>query len=333
MSASLDIIICTYNRAVYLDRVLKAISSSTRHLASAKQQRSSNIDWGVTVVNNNSTDETAEVIKKHCQENKISNLRTITETKQGLNYARQAGILHTKRAWFAFIDDDCLIPPDWVAQTVAFAEKHPQCGAFGGKVILQWEQTPRSFVKRFGYCFAEQNYGDTPQRIDCLVGTGMTINRSALLSTGWLEKQYLQDRIGKKLISGGDVELALRLGSRHQLWYNPNCYLHHLIPAHRTTLSYLLKMNYGLGISQVMGDSLVFSETEGKWLRSLSRQTKDFSLWVLKNSLKALLGKGSKAAATLDLSFAWGRWMGISRLLMMDRQKRHQILGCAKVSN
>lgn len=324
MNASLDIIICTYNRANYLERVLNAI---------AKQKISRNIDWGVLVVNNNSTDATAEVIEQHRQSGKIPNFKSIIETKQGLNYARQAGIVSTERTWFAFIDDDCLIAANWVEQTLEFADTHPQCGAFGGQVILEWEKQPKPFVKSFGYCFAEQNHGTKAKQVACLVGTGMTINRSALLTTGWLEKQYLQDRVGKKLISGGDVELALRLGAKYQLWYAPQCQLHHLIPPQRTTFSYLLKINYGLGVGQALADSLLWSDTKGNWLKQLFQPAQDFSMQVAKKSLKALLGKGSKANAILNLSFAWGRWIGIGRLILMNSEKRQQLLGCAKVIN
>lgn len=322
MSKSLDLIICTYNHAILLDQVLNAI---------AQQQVSSTINWGVLVVNNNCTDETEAIVAKYLQFGKIPNLRTILETRQGLNYARRCGVQNTHRDWLAFVDDDCILTADWVEQAVAFAVTHPQCGAFGGRVILSWDRQPKPFVKQFGYCFAEQNRGEIAKQVDCLVGAGITINRSALLTTGWLEKQYLQDRIGKKLVSGGDVELALRLGSNYQLWYNPNCKLNHLIPCQRTKFQYLWKMNYGLGISQVLGDSLLWSSFDRHWLFVFVQRAINFSAEVLINLIKALFGRRSKAVAALNLSFLFGKWMGIWRLFMMNRQERYQLLGCAKV--
>lgn len=322
MSTSLDLIICTYNHAALLDKVLNAI---------ARQQVSSKIDWGVLVVNNNCTDETETIVAKYLQSGTIPNLQTILATKQGLNYARRCGIKHTHRDWLAFVDDDCVLASDWIEQAVTFAQSFPQCGAFGGRVILTWDEQPKSFVKQFGYCFAEQEHGETAIQVDCLVGAGLTINRAALSTTGWLEKQYLQDRIGKKLVSGGDVELALRLGSNYQLWYNPKCELNHLISSGRTKFQYLLKMNYGLGISQVLGDSLLWSDSNRNWLFVFVRQAINFSRQVLINLIKAFLGRKSKAVAVLNLSFVCGKWMGIWRLLTMNRQERYQLLGCAKV--
>jgi glycosyltransferase involved in cell wall biosynthesis len=319
---SLDLIVCTYNHAALLDRVLNAI---------AQQQVSTEIDWGVLIVNNNCTDETEAIVAKYLQSGTIPNLRIILETRQGLNYARRCGVQNTNRDWLAFVDDDCVLATDWIEQAIAFALTHPDCGAFGGRVILSWERQPKSFVKQFGYCFAEQNHGEMAKQVDCLVGAGIIINRSVLLTTGWLEKQYLQDRIGKKLVSGGDVELALRLGSKDRLWYNPNCKLNHLIPSQRTKFQYLLKINYGLGISQVLGDSLLWSSCDRSWFFVFVRQAIDFSADVLINSIKALFGRKSKAVAALNLSFLFGKWMGIWRLLTMNRQKRDRLLGCAKV--
>lgn len=82
---SIDIVICTYNNAALLNRTLAAIS---------KQQVSPDVRWQVTVVNNNCTDETPEVVEKYSQFNGMS-LRMIVEPKQGLTPARVCGVRNT----------------------------------------------------------------------------------------------------------------------------------------------------------------------------------------------------------------------------------------------
>lgn len=318
----IDLVICTYNNAVLLDQALTAIS---------KQQVSPQIKWKVLVVNNNCTDETATVLEKHTHSNKIPDLGTVSESKQGLTYARLCGVQNTTGDWIAFVDDDCLLQEDWVEQAAKFALAHPDCGAFGGRVILDWVIPPPAYVLKYEYSFAAQDHGINPKPVSCLVGAGLVARRSALVGTGWINKQFMSDRVGKKLISGGDVELALRLASKYELWYNPDCKLLHIIPSRRTTKEYLMNINYGLGISQLYGDSMCWSGSYPAWFFMSVLDTTQPSIEVLINTLKVLVRRRSGSEVAITLSFVLGRWAGIWRMFYMNKEERQALLGCAKV--
>jgi glycosyltransferase involved in cell wall biosynthesis len=320
--SSIDLVICTYNNAVLLDRVLTAI---------AKQQISPHIKWKVLVVDNNCTDETVAVVEKHIKSKRIPELCRVLEPKQGLTYARLCGVQNTTGDWIAFVDDDCLLQEDWIEQAAKFASEHPRCGAFGGKVILDWETPPPAFVLPFGYSFAAQEHGINPKPVSCLVGAGLIVRRSALLGTGWINKQFMSDRVGKKLISGGDVELALRLACMYELWYTPDCKLMHIIPARRTSRKYLMKINYGLGISQIYGDSMCWSGSYPAWFFVSIFDSVRPSIEVLIDTLKVLLRRHSASEVAITLSFVLGRWAGIWRMFWMNVEERQALLGCAKV--
>lgn len=319
---SIDVVICTYNNAALLDRTLIAIS---------KQQVSPEVNWQVLVVDNNCTDETVAVVKRHIQSGKISGLRIVSEPRQGLTYARLCGVQNTTGDWIAFVDDDCLLQEDWIAQAAKFAAANPECGAFGGKVILDWETPPPAFVLKYGYSFAQQDHGGEPKQVSCLVGAGLVIRRSALSDIGWINKQFMTDRVGKKLVSGGDVELALRIAAKYDLWYNPECKLMHIIPLKRTSTKYLININHGLGISQLYGDSMVWSGSYIAWLFVSIYDTIRHSVDVLINTLKVLVRRRSAPENAINLSFVLGRWAGIGRMLCMKFQERRALLGCAKV--
>ena len=316
----LELIICTYNHADLLDRVLETI---------AQQQTTTNIKWQVLVVNNNCTDNTKDVIDKHLKSDQIPNLRQVIEPIQGLNHARRCGVENTTGDWLAFVDDDCLLAYDWVERAADFIAKYPNASAFGGRVRLSWSISPKSYVLKYGYCFAQQDHGDQAKTVDCLVGAGMIINRQALLATGWLERQYLSDRIGQKLVSGGDVELALRLSAVGELWYNPECQIEHYIPSQRTTFDYLWRINCGLGVSQIFGDALLWSSSDSVWLVTVLKQSIARTRQVLLQAVRAIAGRSSKPKAVLDSSFVIGNWIGIWRLCLMPKSQRSQILGCA----
>lgn len=212
---SVDLIICTYNNAPLLEKTLEAIS---------RQKILSETDWQVLVVNNNCTDETTEVVEKFAKNFPVP-LKIITETKQGLHHARLCGVKNTDGDWITLVDDDCLIAENFVEEIAKFAAEHPDCGAFGAKIILEWETEPPIYAANRKWAFAGRNHGDQPKRREWIAGTGMILRRKALEKSGWIEKQFLEGRIGERLVSRGDVEMGLRIGRIAEVWYNPACQL------------------------------------------------------------------------------------------------------------
>jgi glycosyltransferase involved in cell wall biosynthesis len=241
MKPSISLIICTYNNAPLLDRVLLSIS---------KQKNSIDCEWSVLVVNNNCTDNTTEVVTNFIHSGNIPNLSIINEEKQGLSSARLCGIKNTTAEWIAFVDDDCLLQDNWVEEAILFAKSHPKCGAFGGKVILDWEVPPSEILLKYKSSFAAQDHGEKDKLIErsFIVGAGLVINRSAILQSGWMTKQMLSDRKGKDLTSGGDSEIIIRIRQAgYEIWYSSGCLLNHYMPAKRISEKYLINLQYGFG--------------------------------------------------------------------------------------
>jgi len=319
MVISIALVICTYNNASLLSRTLKAISQ--------QQSYDPSTVWQVLVVDNNCTDDTVAVATHY--QSLIPQLNIIQEPIQGLTPARLCGVRNTTADWIAFVDDDCLLAPNWVAAAGKFAAAHPDCSAFGGQVILDWETPPPLFVHQFHYSFAEQAHGNVARPVECLVGAGMVINRQVLQSTGWIDRPLLADRIGKRLVSGGDVELALRLGAKRPLWYTPDCQLQHVIPAYRISPRYLMRINAGLGVSKVYGDAMLWSGTYSALLRhSLEEGVRQIKAIAI-DAVKALAGRRSKIAVAINAHFWWGWWKGLWQLWRMESYQRQAIIGSA----
>ena len=313
---SIDVVICTYNNAALLDATLDTL---------ARQQAPADVDWQALVVNNNCTDETPQVLERHAR---ALPLRVVVETKQGLTPARVRGVRETSREWVAFVDDDCLLAENWIEQAARFAAEHPQCGAFGGQVTPRWEMTPPPFVLSRRYAFACKYHGETAHRRPWIAGAGMVVRREALASCGWLDRQYLEDRKGGSLVSGGDMEIALRVGSMYELWYNPACKLQHVIPARRMSREYVRGVTRGLGASRHNADAL-------KWSGS-------YAAWVVYSAALAL-GFGARGvfelvrdAATsgfdpkLAFSPAVGWCSAMWEMFRMDAAERSELLCCHK---
>jgi glycosyltransferase involved in cell wall biosynthesis/GT2 family glycosyltransferase len=318
----LDVLICTYNNASMLVNTLESL---------ARQNTPGSFEWRVLVVDNASTDETADVVERFQLSGRIQYIRRVFEPEQGLVRARLRGVRETSGSWIAFIDDDCLLADNWLANAAAFIEAHPACGGFGGVVRLRFERIVPHYVRRYGYSFAEQEHGETQQQREWLVGAGMVLNRAALLRTGWLERQYLSDREGQVLLSGGDMEMVLRIRALgYHLWYTPSCVIQHCIPARRTSTGYLTNINYGLGVSQTWCDLLVWSNSYLGFLKTAIVGIGRSFGRMFRQAVGILLRKRTWTDVRVTFSFAKGRLAGLRQLLSLPSGRRRELQGRAR---
>ncbi|MDO8673346.1 MAG: glycosyltransferase family 2 protein [Dehalococcoidia bacterium] len=86
-------------------------------------------DFELIVVDNNSTDDTAEVARSF-------GAIVITETRQGVSHARQRGFTEAKGTVIATTDADTIVPPGWLARIAHEFKKDDGLVAFGGLFTL-----------------------------------------------------------------------------------------------------------------------------------------------------------------------------------------------------
>jgi glycosyltransferase involved in cell wall biosynthesis len=318
----MDIIICTYNNAKLLDCALNAIAS---------QRVSANYDWKVLVVDNNCTDETSAIIEKHINSQKIPGLRRIVEKQQGLTYARICGIRNSTSEWIAFVDDDCLLSENWVEKAIQFASSHPDCGAFGGKVILDWEITPPPIFLKHRATFAAFEKGETAKQIYRnnfhIPGAGLVVSRTALEKSGWLDKQFLIGREGGKLTAGDDSEIVLRiLNAGYELWYTPDCVLHHFIPEKRISEAYLINMIYGLGMAAPYIASLRWHRSYFVWLAASILRIIKYVCETLACAIAAFTNSENRTETLIKWKWTKGQIDGLFAILTMRSEERNSWL-------
>lgn len=314
-------VICTYDNPALLDRVL----------ASLADQAADGRRWEVLVVDNNSGEPTGAVLDRHLAAAAVPGLRVVVEPTQGLTPARLRGVRETSWPWIAFVDDDCVLDRRWVAAALAFLDAHPGCGGFGGLVVPTYVEDPPSVVDDRGWAFAEQDHGDEVVAVDCLVGAGMVLNRVALDECGWTGGPFFADRIGSKLVSGGDVEIALRVaGTGRPLLYAPACRLAHVIPARRTTMPYLVRITRGLGVSSSLAQALTWHGSRPAWATASTRAALRSLLPVARSAVWAARHPDRRADVALAASYEWGRWIGMARVAGLLALGRAPFFGGAR---
>ena len=236
----ISIIICCYNSAERLPKTLG-------HLAN--QLITNTLNWEVILVNNNSSDDTANLADSLWKSlGSPVSLKIVNEPNPGLSHAREKGMSVAKYEFFLWCDDDNWLCDNYVQTSFDVMETHPEIGALGGWCEAAFERDKPKWFDQQAHFFAVSKQGrvrgDITLKKGCLYGAGMVLRKSH-----WLQlkqqgfKHVLSDRIGKKLNSGGDTEycFALRLLG-YKMWFDERLYFKHFMDEGRLDLKYLSRL-------------------------------------------------------------------------------------------
>ena len=163
---SVSIIIATRNRASHLKQTLDAI---------ADLRVLDNFRVELIVVDNGSTDETADVVSSAVSSN-IS-LVYLQEKRLGQTYARNAGMNAAKSTIFLWTDDDVRPPLDWIEQMCLPIAKGEAMGVSGK--IRTAPHLERLWMTRTHY----DRLSDTrfmPEDFGSMIGANMAFHRDVL---------------------------------------------------------------------------------------------------------------------------------------------------------
>ena len=236
LSPGVSVAICCHNGAARLRPTLARL---------AEQRVPDGLAWEVILIDNASTDGTAEVAADAWPATAPVPLRVVREPRLGLTYARHRALTSARFETLSLVDDDNWVHADWVSSAAALMDRLPHVAACGGMVDPVYEVAPPPWFERHKGWFAlgaqGPRGGDVTWTRGMLFGAGLIVRTSAwhqLIEAGF--KPLLIDRTGAQLTTGGDVELcyALRLAG-WCLWYEPSLHLQHFMPAGRMRWQYL----------------------------------------------------------------------------------------------
>ena len=247
MKIKYSIIIPTYNRAKILHKCLKHIYEL--------ENPSGNCE--VLVMDNNSTDNTEEVIKTYKE--KLPQLKYFLTTSPGLHIGRNLGYEKASGEILCYIDDDSFVSKGWL-KGIEKAFLDPEVILVGGPCLPKYESNPPKWInklwnkigygKSLGY-LSLIDCGEKAKEISAfyILGCNFIVRKEILLQL----EGFHPDGMPMDLVlyrGDGESYVSRRIIEMNALVkYEPEVMIHHFIPTSRMNFKYFCTRSFYQGIS------------------------------------------------------------------------------------
>ncbi len=241
MIPAISAVVCTHNRAAYLERALASLAAQS--LAPDAYE--------ILVVDNASTDDTPAVVA--AARARIPNLVSLHEPTPGLGHARNAGLHAARGAYVAYVDDDAVASATWLERILAaFATVQPTPGCVGGRVDAIWEAPrPRWLADEMLTYLTVIDWSPTATFLGddrFVAGANMAFPRDLLRSIDGFHPAL--GRRGTTLLSNEELRVETALRRRgHPCWYDPAIAVGHHVAPERLTRAYFRRRYFWQGVS------------------------------------------------------------------------------------
>jgi glycosyltransferase involved in cell wall biosynthesis len=307
-----SVVICTHNpRSDYFARVLDGLRHQTLPLHK----------WELLIVDNASRLPLASSwdISWH------PTAHHILESELGLTPARRRGIQEASADLIIFVDDDNVLDETYLAKAIKIKQEWPSLGVWGsGSIRGDFEvELPETLRQHRSWLPLREvatpgwsNLTSYEYSEDAMpMGAGLCVRKEvAIAYSQFCDQSSLQitDRQGDSLVGMGDIEISFvccSLGLGTGVF--PELKLTHLIPQHRVSQDYLVRLAEGTCLSDFL--------LGYKWRHIIPQSP--FSLKTLLSVLKTIL---LYRGVDREMRFAWVRALAkANRIIEMDLRKNN----------
>lgn len=237
----ISVVICSYNRADYIIGAIESLNTQT--LDKKK--------FEVLVVDNNSIDNTGDLVQEYIHHHPDLDLKYLTESRQGASFARNTGAEFARSPLLCFMDDDAIAKEDYLERILGFFSSQPDAAGLGGRIIPKYiPEEPRwmshfvsSLVGNFDYSreltvFKEGKYP---------LESNMVVRKDAFDRIQGFNTD-LPGVKGNLRIGGEGKDFFLRLQSgNNKVYYDPLLVVHHIVEVKKLTPHYMYRVASGIG--------------------------------------------------------------------------------------
>jgi glucosyl-dolichyl phosphate glucuronosyltransferase len=240
------VILCTYNRSENLSIALTSAAGLVLP---------DSVEWEVLVVDNNSADQTRNVVERFCKQYP-GRFRYLFEAKPGKSNALNAGIRDARGDILAFMDDDVTLDPMWLQNLTAALRERKWAGVTG-RILWQWNcPRPRWLsvdgqYRRMSWPLTSFDLGEEAcDDNKSINGANMAFRKDVFAKYGGFRTD-LGPQPGNE-IRCEDTEFGLRLhAAGERVGYEPSAIVYHPVSQSRLTRVYFLAWWFDFGCATV----------------------------------------------------------------------------------
>lgn len=231
----ITVIVCTYNRCQSLATTLNSLGT---------QLLPEPVEWEVLVVDNNSRDQTRDVVQWFCRRYP-ARFRYLFEPRPGKSHALNAGIREAYGDVLAFTDDDVTVVPTWLQNLTAGLFGESWVGA-GGRTLPEQTFSPPVWLSLEGrYALAPLAIFDlgleSRELNESPYGNNMAFRKAIFEKHGGFRTDLGPQAGSNEPQKSEDSEFGSRLlAAGERLCYEPSAIVYHSVPQNRIQKEYFL---------------------------------------------------------------------------------------------
>lgn len=248
-------------------------------IASSTIIRLSSVDYPrswyeIIAVDNNSSDGSYDRLQR--LKRSIKNLTVLKEKQQGASFARNTGIRHAMYGHVVCIDDDMIVPTDFLKRYAEAWREHKNAAIVGGAIRLEYQGKPtpreRAVLDGHRWIFGRLEGGKKDRKLspgELVYGGNMSFRKTD--TSFFSELLGVRSRFGR-LVGAEDYEFCTRfLLEGREVWLVPGVRVAHPISLSRCSAWYVLRRFFLTGLDMSIMDALLVSRF-GDAHRSLHAQ-------------------------------------------------------------
>ena len=227
----LSLIICTYNRVELLTECISSINQALKSIPPDVYE--------VIVVNNhpNTHQQLTSALGDHTE------IKIVSEPTAGLSIARNTGVDNSSGLWLGFLDDDPIVPNDFIHRALEIIDQH-DFDCFGGGIESWWKYPKPRWMS--------QNYGSKPPlRVDVGLlnskeynwGSNIFLKSDALARVGGFPINIGMK--GKRIGYAAENIVQDKMRAHgYLIGYDPNLSILHLVMEQKLSLFWHIRAAY-----------------------------------------------------------------------------------------
>ncbi|MEC4807390.1 MAG: glycosyltransferase [Jaaginema sp. PMC 1079.18] len=256
MTVPISAIICTHNRDQYLGKAIDSLLAQE------------GVEYEIIIIDNASSDRTREVVEARMPHARLS---YHYEATLGLSVARNRGFKESQGEILAYLDDDAIASPHWLATLSQAYQNNAKLAIAGGKVTLLWPENTEPPTWLSDSLAGNLGLYDLGNQLKLIKKPGLTprglnysIRRSFLAKIGGFDVNL--GRVGTSLLSNEELQMTeLALNQGWQVAYLPAALVAHHVAPERLNRSWFLRRGWWQGVSECYRDRLA-GRTHVKYL-------------------------------------------------------------------